>query len=151
MIANVANIEPAMGDARHEPSMEDILASIKRIIAEDSAVPAEAARPRPRAVPDPEPDTAEAQDGVLELTHPLGAETPEAPLVSGEAAEATRALLARLSTLAIRGEPGMDNTLEGLVRDILKPLLKEWLDANLPALVENLVNREITRITGTGL
>ncbi|WP_157217844.1 DUF2497 domain-containing protein [Flavisphingomonas formosensis] len=140
-----------MGDVRHEPSMEDILASIKRIIAEDGAGPAPspAARPRPRVVPDPEP-SADSQDSVLELTQTVDVDQ-DGPLVSGDAAEASRAALARLATMSIKSEPGLDNTLEGLVRELLKPLLKEWLDANLPELVETLVTREIARITGTSL
>lgn len=44
------------------------------------------------------------------------------------------------------GEGG--KTLEALVKEILKPLLKAWLDENLPPLVERLVEREIQRISG---
>ena len=43
------------------------------------------------------------------------------------------------------------NTLEALVRDLLRPVLKDWLDAHLPELVESLVAREIARITGKAL
>ena len=43
--------------------------------------------------------------------------------------------------------PGSD-TLEGLVREMLKPMLRDWLDANLPRIVESMVSREIERITG---
>ena len=38
--------------------------------------------------------------------------------------------------------------LEAVVRDMLRPMLKVWLDQNLPELVEELVTREIARITG---
>ena len=47
--------------------------------------------------------------------------------------------------------PASDNTLDGLVRELLRPMLKEWLDARLPELVETLVAREIARITGKAL
>jgi len=36
-----------------------------------------------------------------------------------------------------------DMTLEGIVREMLKPILREWLDRNLPYLIERLVRREI--------
>jgi cell pole-organizing protein PopZ len=39
-----------------------------------------------------------------------------------------------------------NNTIEGLVRDLLKPMIKEWLDANLPGIVEEKVEAEVQRI-----
>jgi len=41
---------------------------------------------------------------------------------------------------------GSENTLEGLVKELLKPMIKEWLDANLPAIVEDKVEAEVQRI-----
>jgi cell pole-organizing protein PopZ len=38
-------------------------------------------------------------------------------------------------------------TLDGLIRDMLRPMLKEWLDENLPAVVERMVEKEISRIS----
>jgi hypothetical protein len=35
---------------------------------------------------------------------------------------------------------------DGMVRDMLRPMVKEWLDDNLPAMVERLVRDEIQRI-----
>jgi cell pole-organizing protein PopZ len=43
---------------------------------------------------------------------------------------------------------GADRTLEGIVRDMLRPLLQTWLDENLPRLVERLVREEIARVVG---
>jgi cell pole-organizing protein PopZ len=43
-----------------------------------------------------------------------------------------------------------ETSLEGLIRDMLRPLLKEWLDDNLPTLVEHMVADEIKRITRKG-
>jgi uncharacterized protein len=192
--------------------MEEILASIKRIIADDgaAAVGTARSRARPVVVPPPEPPQAEpetvlrdtgdaeeasvepvpaeaestddsadeAQAEILELTEPVpfaprpavsepeaedSIETPVAAapepsrptpvpnaagIVSDDAAFASRQALAALSALVVRPEQGADNTLEGLVRDMLKPMLKEWLDAQLPELVESMVAREIARITG---
>ena len=41
-----------------------------------------------------------------------------------------------------------ETSLEGLVREMLRPMLAEWLDANLPGMVEDLVKAEISRIAG---
>jgi cell pole-organizing protein PopZ len=41
-------------------------------------------------------------------------------------------------------------TLEDLVREMLKPMLKAWLDANLPDMVERLVRAEIERLSRRG-
>lgn len=139
--------------------MEDILSSIKRIIAEEGE--AAASRPR-RASRAPAPLADE--DEILELSEPVPAE-PEAPvaaespqpasvvapaaepILSATAAEATRGPLEQLSRLIVKPDiPGSD-TLEGVVREMLRPMLREWLDANLPRMVEEMVQREIARIT----
>jgi cell pole-organizing protein PopZ len=58
---------------------------------------------------------------------------------------ASAAALARLAgTLKISEQPGQ--TVEGVVRELLKPMLKEWLDRNLPAIVEARVEAELERI-----
>jgi len=143
-----------MGDAQPDPSMEEILASIKRVIAEDSrvATTAEAGAPvrgrRVRAVPAIEP--APGDDDVLELDEPI---TEGPTLLSDNAAASTRTRLASLSALRQRGEsqaadPG---ALEAVVREMLKPMLKDWLDQRLPEIVEELVTREIARLTGRDL
>ena len=168
--------------------MEDILASIKRIIAEEGdAAPRERpAKPSRRPIafggaddegaPEEEEgaDRAEAppqpipaydpSDEVLELTRTVDApkrtalpdpsETPSPPpakLVSEDAAVASRQALAALSAVVVKPDSASDNTLEGMVREMLRPVLKEWLDARLPDIVERLVAGEITRITGRGL
>lgn len=151
-----------MGDISAEPSMEDILSSIKRIIAEegDTAVRAKraSARPVPCAV-EPVPEVLELNDAIAEeLAAPDAAPTiagaseapaaePDAPIVSAHAAEASRGALNALSRMMVKPEPSSDGTLEGLVREMLRPMLREWLDDNLPALVEAMVAREIERIS----
>jgi len=151
-----------MGDVSAEPSMEDILSSIKRIIAEEgeSAVAASARSRRPVSRPAPAMSQADA-DEVLELSTPAPADPapPAAPvaapaaeanaILSPRTAEASRGALDTLSRLIVKTEEqAADNTLEGLVREMLRPMLKEWLDARLPGLVEAMVAREIARITG---
>ena len=131
-----------MGDIQQDPSMEEILASIKRVIAEDSRLPAGAARAR-RAPAEPLPP----EEDVLELDDPV---SETSGLLSNDAAAASRERLAALSALR-REMPADTGALDAVVREMLKPMLKDWLDENLPAIVEQLVTREIARITGRSL
>jgi cell pole-organizing protein PopZ len=140
-----------MGEISQEPSMEEILASIKRVIAEDGrAAPARPVRgSRPAEAPRAEAD----EDDVLELEDPV---SEGEGLVSEDAAAASRQALAALAAMRERDEPasastGDDAVLGAAVREMLRPMLKDWLDANLPDMVEALVTREIARITGKNL
>jgi len=225
----------------HEPTMEEILASIRRIIADDEpaaeAKPAPAAPPpaaaKPAAAPKPEPvpasepegelnqddidamlasfdsppvpgkepPAAKKEDDVLELTKPIaksaqaeiapsevefrdaiagaradagedmagwGLEAepepepaPESPAMAPRgsemmarsveeallAPEAGSAVASAFSSLAhtILGQNA--RTLDDLVEDMLRPMLKAWLDDNLPTIVERLVRAEIERVS----
>ena len=51
-----------------------------------------------------------------------------------------------LGKLISKMDLGGDNTIEGLVRELLKPMIKEWLDSNLPQIVEQKVEAEVQRI-----
>ena len=136
-----------------EPSMEDILASIKKVIAEEkelraTAEPVEEIEDEPM----PEDSAAESED-VLELDEPLA---PPAdlgpPLLDEGAAGHSRQALEELSTIAASVPAAAQvNPLEDMVREMLKPILKQWLDEHLPQMVDEHVRREITRITGRPL
>lgn len=138
-----------------EPSMEDILASIKKVIAEEKELrtAVEAVETRSPAA------TEEGEEEVLELDQPIASPVnlaPSAdlgpPLLDEQAAETTRHSLEELSTLAASVPPGPQvNPLEEMVREMLKPILKEWLDEHLPGIVNEHVKREISRITGRKL
>jgi cell pole-organizing protein PopZ len=133
-----------MGDFNQEPSMEEILASIKRVIAEDGARaprPARGSRPVDAGKAPPQ------DEDVLELSDPV---SEGESLVSEDAAAASHKALAALSAARERSEtvPVGDGPLEAVVREMLKPMLKDWLDARLPEIIEQLVAREIARITG---
>ena len=134
-----------MGGAAHEPSMEEILSSIKKIIAEDDgrAQPAPKARSR-AASSDAAAPSADADDTVLELTEAVVVEQ----IVSADAAAASRQALSSLSRLIVKPDIAGADTLEGLVREMLKPMLKDWLDAHLPEIVERVVAQEVARSTG---
>ncbi|NJM49757.1 MAG: DUF2497 domain-containing protein [Sphingomonadales bacterium] len=142
-----------MAQGRNEPSMDEILSSIKKIIADEDRSKAGA---RPKAVADPIP-SSQPDDGILELTQSVEAsveEEAESLLDSQKAHNLARSFSA-LQTLS---EPGAapqivksgETSLEGLVREMMKPMLKQWLDTNLPVIVESMVEREIARITKKG-
>ena len=71
-----------------------------------------------------------------------------APDRAAAAASSVGALLRSISqergSQVHRGGP----TIEDLVREEVRPLLKEWLDQHLPPMVERLVRQEIERVTG---
>ena len=123
--------------------MEDILASIKKVIAEEKELRTVVA---PAAA-----DAAEStEDDVLELDEPLApAIDLGPPLLDETAAGHSREALDQLTTIAATVTPVPTvNPLEDMVRDMLKPILKQWLDDNLPSIVDEHVKREISRITG---
>jgi hypothetical protein len=132
-----------MGDVQQDPSMEEILASIKRVISEDSRGDV-AASPRVRRTP---AEAAPTEEDVLELDDPV---TEDSGLMSSNVAAASRERLSALSALRQRSDMPADTggALDAVVREMLRPMLKAWLDENLPEIVEQLVTREIARITG---
>jgi cell pole-organizing protein PopZ len=175
--------------------MEDILASIRRILSEDEAEQPVAGPAEPHAEPHPEPHRAEphpapepAGSEVLALDSSMMVEQPSPPsfpppspiraeppapiqevrlaeplpppsshgsdaLLGPEATAAAassvgsllRTLVAERQQVAVyRGGP----TIEDLVREEIRPVLREWLDSNLPPMVERLVRAEIERVVG---
>ena len=126
--------------------MEDILASIKRVIAEEKEIRASA--PPPLADAEPE------GEDVLELDESMEAPgTPPVdlgpPLIEEEVADESRQKLEELVSIAAAApQPPQYNPLEEMIREMLRPILKQWLDDHLPTIVDEHVKREIHRITG---
>ena len=180
-----------------EPSIEEILASIRKIISDEpgveSASPAPASPPLEPAIVAPEPEedildlapfesvkpslpTADASivDMNLDLedigkmdsmdssllpphleTAAMAAAVPflDTGLASSSTLDAAAASLAKLHRAA---EPGYaattqlwvgPRTIEQVVEDLIRPVLKTWLDENLPRLVERLVEKELARMS----
>jgi uncharacterized protein len=152
----------------HEPSMEEILASIRNIIADD---PAKAPPKAPQSAPTPTPQIVYSKNAAAPhgdasgLSQRPDANTPTVvwrrpqaveaetaadalepgadPLLSPEANEAVTLSFGALSAnLEVRSAELADS----MVRDMLRPMVKAWLDDNLPAMVERLVRDEIQRI-----
>jgi cell pole-organizing protein PopZ len=133
-----------------EPSMEDILASIKKVIAEEKELRTavdEAERARE------EPALEAEEEEVLELDQPIGpAADLGPPLMDESVAETTRHSLEELSSVAATAPAApAGSPLEDMVRDMLRPILKDWVDEHLPNIVNDHVKREISRITGRKL
>ena len=161
-----------------EPSVEEILESIKKVIARDGreavredrtrrvSASAAAQPPLSRAIPenDDEDDSIlDLSEAVAHLAEELdeydGEDDGEDPdfaeegLTNSSAADAMRQSLAALAMLSEPGQPPQivrsgETSLEGLVREMLRPMLAQWLDRNLPDMVEKLVKAEIARIAG---
>ena len=220
-------------EAHKEPTMEEILASIRKIISDDAAAPASAPQPEPEIANDEDDDVSleevmfdedireesfEEESGAeeavelemeaFEIEDFAEEETPEAapepaqsfesllsasrsaeyepepepepvpepvavapanpapkparapvpvekPMSATPAYENTtltdestaNAAAGALGKLISKMDLGADNTLEGLVRELLRPMIKEWLDANLASIVEEKVEAEVQRIS----
>jgi len=171
-----------------EPSMEEILASIHQIIANDEPAqeraPTEAADPQPlrgaapAAMPPPAARAAAtASAGSAMRDEEIDAKVAElsgmsrqAPLARAEyppaeqskpagparqrgaseslvSAATAAAVDAAFDTLAQTAQPRNGRTVEELVGELIRPMLKTWLDDNLPAIVERLVRAEIERLS----
>jgi cell pole-organizing protein PopZ len=172
-----------------EPSMEEILSSIRRIIAdEDTSPPPPAARAASAPPSSPDPGGDGEDEEVLELTEmveppraevpppvpPAAAQRPsfmerpprtEPParspamaatqasdsLISPGTATASTNAMAKLARAGLtepreNGTGFGDLTVEKLLRDLLTPMLKDWLDQNLPAIVERVVEQEVKKL-----
>jgi hypothetical protein len=189
-------------DANADPSMDDILASIRKIISDDEAraqvgkqqTPSQPVRPavvppaesrlastardagrddvlmltdlieepksgtmgtRPVPIPLPRIDPASA----AEMPQPSFEQPPDNAIVGSGAVGAASSAFARLNQVVQESVPApaahdpgpsvdaSGKTLEDLVKEMLRPMLKEWLDRNLPPMVERFVEREIIRLT----
>jgi cell pole-organizing protein PopZ len=185
-----ANFPDKAADKAHEPSMEEILASIRRIIADDQAAKpaesaaapepddvldlAEVAEPvvRPRlAAAEPPPAPALLDFDAIDFDDPAFAEPepepapappPAQPIPPQPVFEASRPepagepLVSPSTDASVSGAFNLlahtvltqnARTLEDLVKEMLRPMLKSWLDDNLPAVVERLVRAEIERVS----
>ncbi|MBN8535315.1 MAG: DUF2497 domain-containing protein [Rhizobiales bacterium] len=193
------------GQTSAEPSMEEILASIRKIIADDSLgtkkdepPPPPAPAAAPVAIEEPEPDDSDVLDlaDVATVAPPnddmligVGEEAPEmsfddmpgmpepvmvdvdmpaapmpvpvmvtpppAPLstpaamethiLSTETSGLVASAFAALSRNAAMPAPG--RSIEDVVSELLRPMLRDWMDSHLPGIVERLVKAEIERVS----
>lgn len=182
-----------------EPSIEEILSSIRQIISDDdedatteetveeeaAAEPDVAPEPEQDVVepePEPEPEEPEEED-VFELTEdyleeddeilpepepvdldfdaaedepaptpepveekPAAETVPDTDILSEKAASAALGGFTKLADSVRLGQG--DATIHQIVQDLLKPMLAEWLDDNLPDIIERLVQQELDKLSG---
>lgn len=154
-----------MSNAQPEPSMEEILASIRRIISEDEeeqpvrpaarAEPVRAEAPRPAAVirpPQPAPASIEPEQKFatedVEMIRKNAAEAmaddEDGIIEETTAVAASRAFMNLSQTVQV--SDGQGRTLEDLVVEMLRPMIKDWLDTNLAEIVEQKVEEEVQRV-----
>ncbi len=155
----------ALHNTQSEPSMEEILASIRRIISEDEPKPEDdsfemAAAPPAMAAAEQDDeldDLVVFDEPIAEAPRPAPPKPAPKPapamlnieddaIVSEPASFATADAFMRLSG-ALRISDRAGQTLEGVVRELLKPMLKDWLDTNLAGIVEARVEAELNRIS----
>lgn len=142
----------------NEPSVEEILESIKKVIARDNHTATGNLHFASRKVKEEIEQNLDDHSGILHLSESTA--VPEAetspsrpPLVTDHATSAMRESLAALSVLSTpSASPQIvrsgETSLEELTRELLRPMLAEWLDHHLPAMVQQLVAQEISRIVG---
>jgi len=180
-----------MADAKtdQDPSIEEILESIRQIISDDAETPAAPETPAPpeRKEDDFSADLdlsqevapEESSGKILDLTdkveeeiddtrvdmsydpdpppnimledNPLKEDADDDSLLSEITADAAAAEMAKLlaSNVAVeRDEPARVGrvTLEDIARDLMRPLIKTWLDQNLPRVIEKVVAKEIEKL-----
>lgn len=186
-------------DAEQEPSIEEILSSIRQIIADDdeeggeAEAPATAEEPQtepeevieltepvdepaspPEPEPTPEPEPEPEPEVVAEEPEPEPELTPEPEpepepvieedpldLIMEDIAEPEESILSDAAQGAaldgfselVRKTTVEHNgiTVEEIVRTELRPLLKDWLDDNLPSMIERLVKEELERVAKRAL
>jgi hypothetical protein len=169
--------KPAPPPAEADPSMEDILASIRRILNEgegeapaaetppvaETVAPAPVAEAAPVPAPAPEPEPAIAAgvepapetdvlilDSAMMVTSSAAAPEAEGNLASSEtvaaASHSVGALKKALSERHATVYKTASISLEDIVREEVRPVMKEWLDTHLPSIVERLVRAEIERV-----
>ena len=114
---------------RDAPSQNDIvrnvISNIVGVYGKDQPAPETPPTIRPAARPVPEPERDE-------------------PLLSSQADASVAEAFGRLNAIMLPKEP---RSVEDLMKEMLRPMLKAWLDDNLPAMVERLVQAEIARVT----
>ncbi|MCP4395617.1 MAG: DUF2497 domain-containing protein [Alphaproteobacteria bacterium] len=163
-------------DDEKEPSMEDILSSIKKILSEEEteAEPVAEQKPepieepviesepvaeqKPEPIEEPEPvaepkPVIESEPEIMELTEDMVSKEPIPiePLVSQNTADTAACAFATLSqSIAEERNTALGNanlTIEEIVRQTVKPIVQDWLDIHLSEIVERMVKREIARVS----
>ncbi|HEY5071294.1 MAG TPA: DUF2497 domain-containing protein [Caulobacteraceae bacterium] len=150
--------------ATDERDLEDEVLELTERVTSGPASPAEthgdvevysrddAGHSEPMAEPMTEPEPAEPPASATASPPPFAPPAPES-LVAPEAAQQSASAFGRLTAALTKPEPMPapaprpdGRTLEDVAREVLRPLLKDWLDQNLPRIVQARVDEEVERI-----
>jgi cell pole-organizing protein PopZ len=102
----------------------------------------------PPAAPQPEPEPEPVMTAPPPAPQPAPAPAPAESLVSAGAAAVAAAAFGRLSSATAM--PPAGRSLEDVVRELLRPMMQQWLDENLPSIVQRAVDTEVARIARGG-
>jgi cell pole-organizing protein PopZ len=145
---NTSSGQPARSDGG-DPSIEEILTSIRRILDEDGSHGGTMPEPEKVLQLDPSMMVAEPKPAEPVSAQPVSTSAGlVAPAAAAAAASSVGSLVRTLTAERAMQVHSGGPTLEDLVREEIRPILKEWLDTNLPPLVERLVRTEIERVVG---
>jgi uncharacterized protein len=146
------DIEPVV-QAQQPPQPVPTAPRIRSTILEPEAPRAAAraeqaaARPAPRfTTPPPQPSAWPSEDASPQGLPP---KADQLPILSGAPAQAVQSAFNRLAETVLARAIG-EQSIEEMTRELLKAMLKQWLDENLPEIVERLVREEIERVARTG-
>ena len=159
--------EPAPAENKEEAPADGILNLTEAMIVDDpSAVKEEEPLPVEQPVVQPQPEEEEEEDDFTPEPvipqEPMKEETltdlikenaakqfGDDMLLAEPTVTAATESLSHLRDIAVERQLELGNgmlTIETIVRETLKPYLKEWLDANLPDIVERVVRKEVAHI-----
>lgn len=169
-------------NTEEEPSIEEILTSIRQIISDDDEdapeeeaapepeddpepeeVPIELTEkveepvvddepepePEPEPVSEPEPEPIEREEIEVEMQDPRPSFESDSELLTDQAENAAFDAFSELAKKTAVEHGGI--TLEEIVRTEMRPLLRDWLDRNLPNIIERLVQEELERVAKRAL
>lgn len=105
-----------------------------------SVIEPEAPRPLPRV------ETAASR---LPLRAETSARSEPPTMLSGDSAQAVNAAFGKLAD-SVLSRATSERSVEEVTRELLRVMLKQWLDENLPSMVERMVREEIERVARTG-
>jgi uncharacterized protein len=148
--------ESGADDVSEPPSFEEMLGAARAVVAapkvekfeeivEEVFPEATVEEVAPEPEPEPEPAAPEsvAASAPVEEDMAATARYQQTILTDDQTADVAAGALGKLIS---KMDMGGDNTIEGLVREMLKPMMKDWLDANLAKIVEEKVEAEVQRI-----
>jgi cell pole-organizing protein PopZ len=158
----VEGLGEASGAHAAAPSQRDDVLLLTDLIEEPKSAPVNpAVTPAPPPVQEPAfdpPSITPASVAAMSQPSPDPVPSNDQSLVGASVAGAASSAFDRLSQAVQESVPhpsapdpgptlGSGRSLEDIVKEMLRPMLKEWLDRNLPPMVERFVEREIVRLT----